>query len=140
MEIVDIFNQTPFLQLLGIEVTEAEDGYAEAHLPMDDSLRSNEHGSVLHGGVTYALADTTGGAATISLVQDVAPTIDMRIDYIAPATTDLYASADVLRCGSSVAMVQIDVFDDEDQRVATAQGTYKTSGQGAETPWLNEDG
>jgi len=138
MDIVDLFNRTPFLQLLGIEVTEAEEGYAEARLSFDDSLRSNEHGSVMHGGVTYALADTTGGAATISLVQDVAPTIDMRIDYLAPATTDLYASADVIRHGSSVSMVQVDVFDDEDQRVATAQGTYKTSGQGAETPWLNE--
>jgi len=138
MDIVDLFNRTPFLQLLGIEVTEANEGHAEARLPFDDSLRSNEHGSVMHGGVTYALADTTGGAATISLVQDVAPTIDMRIDYLAPATTDLYASADVIRHGSSVSMVQVDVFDDEDQRVATAQGTYKTSGQGAETPWLNE--
>jgi uncharacterized protein (TIGR00369 family) len=137
MDIVDLFNRTPFLQLLGMEVTEAEDGHAEAHLPFDDSLRSNEHGAVLHGGVTYALADTTGGAATISLVQDVSPTIDMRIDYLAPATTDLYASADVIRHGSSVSMVQVDVFDDEDKRVATAQGTYKTSGQGSETPWLN---
>jgi uncharacterized protein (TIGR00369 family) len=137
MDIVDLFNQTPFVQLLGMEVTEASEGHAEAHLQFDESLRSNEHGSVLHGGVTYALADTTGGAAVISLSMDVSPTVDMRIDYLAPATADLYASADVIRHGSSLSMVQVDVHDDGGDRVATAQGTYKTSGQGGETPWLN---
>lgn len=136
MDIVELFNQTPFLELLGMEVTEAKAGHAEARLPFQDALRSNKHGSVLHGGVTYALADTTGGAATISLVEDVAPTIDMRIDYLAPATTDLYAAAEVIRHGSSVSMVHVEIYDEDDARVAAAQGTYKTSGQGGETPWL----
>jgi uncharacterized protein (TIGR00369 family) len=139
MDIVDLFNETPFVELLGIEVTEAAEGHAEAHLTYDDSLRSNEHGEVLHGGVTYALADTTGGAAVISLSMDVSPTVDMRMDYLAPATSDLHATAEVIRHGSSLSMVQVDVEDDEGTRVATAQGTYKTSGQGEETPWLGED-
>ncbi|PSP87619.1 thioesterase [Halobacteriales archaeon QS_4_66_20] len=138
MDIVDLFNRTPFVELLGIEVTEASDGHAEARLGYDESLRSNEHGEVMHGGVTYALADTAGGAAVISLSMDVSPTVDMRMDYLAPATSDLYATADVIRHGSSLSMVQVDVANEDGDPVATAQGTYKTSGQGDETPWLGD--
>jgi uncharacterized protein (TIGR00369 family) len=139
MDLVDLFNETPFVELLGIEVTEASEGHAEASLQFDDSLRSNKHGSVLHGGVTYALADTVGGAAVISLSMDVCPTVDMRIDYLSPATSGLYATADVVRHGSSLSLVHVDVEDGDGEPVATAQGTYKTSGQGEETPWLGDD-
>jgi len=138
MDIVELFNETPFVSLLGIEVLEASDGHAEARLPFGDSLRSNEHGSVMHGGVTYALADTVGGAAVISLSMDVSPTVDMRIDYLAPATSDLHATADVIRHGSSLSMVHVDLEDEDGEPVATAQGTYKTSGQGEETPWRGD--
>lgn len=139
MELTELFNQTPFVEHLGIELTEAADGYAEGHLPFSEELRSNNHGSVAHGGATYALADTVGGAAAISLAGDVTPTVDMRIDYLAPTTTDLTAKAEVIRFGSSLAMVQVNIFDDEGERVATAQGTYKTGGQGDATPWRGDD-
>lgn len=140
MELTDVFNQMPYAELLGIEVTKASDGEAEGTLPFKDELRSNPAGTVAHGGATYALADTIGGAAVISLAGDVSPTIDMRIDYLAPAKTDLYASAEVIRFGSNVAMAHVEVDDAEGTRVATAQGTYKTGGQGNETPWNSENG
>lgn len=139
MELTELFNRTPFVEHLGIELTEAEDGHAEGRLPFSDELRSNNHGSVAHGGATYALADTVGGAAAISLAGDVTPTVDMRIDYLAPATSDLTATAEVIRFGSSLAMVQVDIHDAGGERVATAQGTYKTGGQGEETPWQGTD-
>lgn len=135
MELTDIFNQMPFAQLLGIEVTEASEGYAEGVLPFTDELRSNPHGGVAHGGATYALADTIGGAAVISLEQDVSPTVDMRIDYLAPVKTDLHASAEVIRHGSNLSLARVDIEDSDGTSVATAQGTYKTGGQGAQTPW-----
>ena len=135
MELSEIFNETPFVESLGIEVTEASDGHAEGVLPFSEDLRSSKNGNVAHGAATYALADTVGGAAAISIAGDVTPTVDMRIDYLSPATTDLYATADVIRYGSSLAMVRVDIHDDEDTRVATAHGTYKTGGQGTETPW-----
>ena len=138
MELTELFNQTPFVEHLGIEITEASDGYAEARLPFSDEIRSDSSGSVAHGGATYTLADSVGGAAVISLTEAVSPTIDMRIDYLAPATSDLTATAEVIRFGSSVAMVRVEVFDEADERVATAQGTYKTGGQGETTPWRDE--
>lgn len=140
MELTDIFNQMPFGKLLGIEVTEAADGYAEGKLPFSDDLRSNPYGEVAHGGATYALADTIGGAAVISLAQDVSPTIDMRIDYLAPVKSDLSATAEVIRHGSSVTLARVEIEDAEGTKVATAQGTYKTGGQGTETPWESKNG
>jgi len=125
----------PFAELLGIEVIEVTDGYARAHLPVDDHLRSSSEGDVVHGGATYALADTAGGAAVVSLSRDISPTVDMRIDYLAPVTDDIYATADVIRYGSNLSMVQVQIHDEDDTRVATAQGTYKTGGQGDGTPW-----
>jgi uncharacterized protein (TIGR00369 family) len=135
MELTELFNQMPFVEHLGIEVTEAGSGYAEARLPFSEELRSHHSGAVAHGGATYALADTVGGAAVISIVGDVTPTVDMRIEYLSPATTDLVATAEVIRNGSSLAIAHVEVHDAEGTRVATAQGTYKASGQGEETPW-----
>jgi uncharacterized protein (TIGR00369 family) len=135
MSLEDLINSMPFAELLGIEVTEVADGHARAHLPVDDHLRSSSEGDVVHGGATYALADTAGGAAVVSLSRDVSPTVDMRIDYLAPVTDDIYATADVIRYGSNLSMVQVQIHDEDDTRVATAQGTYKTGGQGDGTPW-----
>ena len=135
MDLVDLFNDIPITSLFGIEVTEAEAGRAAGTLAFSEDLLSNPDGEVLHGGATYALADTVGGAAVVSKSLDVSPTVDMRIDYLAPATTDLRCEAEVIRDGAHLAMVRADVFDAADTHVATAHGTYKTGGQGEATPW-----
>jgi uncharacterized protein (TIGR00369 family) len=140
MEVTDIFSYMPFTDLLGIEVTEAEDGSAEGHVEMREELSSVPGGSVAHGGVTYSLADTVGGAAVISLTRDVCPTVDMRMDYLAPATDDLRAEAEVLRYGGNVAVVSIDVYDAAETHVATGRGVYKTGGDSAGTPWTERQG
>ena len=135
MELASLFNQVPFHQLLGIEITAADDGHAEGRLPFSEDLLSNPTGEVAHGGATYALADAVGGAAVISLSEAVSPTVDMRMDYLAPVTTDLHAEAEVIRDGRSLAMTRVEVTDAEGTHVATAHGTYKIDGQGEQTPW-----
>ncbi len=135
MDLAAALNDTPLVKLLGIEVTVATEGYAEGTLTFSEDILSNPHGEVIHGGATYALVDTVGGAAVMSKSDRVSPTVDMRIDYLSPATTDIRCEADLLRIGGSLAMVRADVFDTDDVLVATAHGTYKTSGQGEQTPW-----
>ena len=139
MELEALINSMPFAELLGIEVTDVSDGQARGRLPVDDRLRSSNDGDVAHGGATYALADTVGGAAVVSLSGDVSPTVDMRIDYLAPVTSDIHATAEVIRYGSNLAMVHVHVHDEDGTRVASAQGTYKTAGQGEDTPWDSEE-
>ena len=129
MDIESFFEEMPFADLLGVEVTEAEDGHAEGRLEMREDLSWNVDRLMAHGGVTFTLADTVGGAALVSLVDQPVPTIDMRIDYLAAGTGDLRAEADVVRCGGDVGVVDVAVYaedDEDDTLIADARGVYKT--------------
>ncbi len=126
MDIEEFFETMPFADLIGVEVTEVGDGHAEGTVEMREELSWNADRLMAHGGVTFTLADTVGGAALVSLVDQPVPTIDMRIDYLEAASGDLYAEADVVRCGSDVGVVDVEVFAEYDTRVADARGVYKT--------------
>ncbi|WP_458188245.1 PaaI family thioesterase [Haladaptatus sp. NG-WS-4] len=126
MDIEAFFEGMPFADLLGVEVTEAADGHAEGRVEMREELSWNQDRLMAHGGVTFTLADTVGGAALVSLNDQPVPTIDMRIDYLSAGTGDLYAEADVVRNGSDVGTVDVSVYDEDDEHVADARGVYKT--------------
>jgi uncharacterized protein (TIGR00369 family) len=127
MDTEAFFENMPFADLLGVEVTDVEDGHAEGYIEMRPELSWNEERVMAHGGVTFTLADTVGGAALVSLVDQPVPTIDMRIDYLEAGTGDLYAEADVVRLGGDVGVVDVGVYaTDEDVKVADARGVYKT--------------
>ncbi|SIR07111.1 uncharacterized domain 1-containing protein [Haladaptatus litoreus] len=126
MDIEAFFEGMPFADLLGVKVTEAEDGHAEGKIEMRDELSWNQDQQMAHGGVTFTLADTVGGAALVSLNDQPVPTIDMRIDYLSAGTGDLYAEADVVRNGSDVGTVDVSVYDEDDEHIAEARGVYKT--------------
>ncbi|MFB6254377.1 MAG: PaaI family thioesterase [Halobacteriaceae archaeon] len=127
MDIQTFFEEMPFAQLLNIEITTVEDGYAEGELPMRQELSWNTDELIAHGGVVFTLADTVGGAALVSKVDQPVPTIDMRIDYLNAATGDLYAEGTTDRVGGNVGTVSVEVVDEENTEVAIARGVYKTS-------------
>jgi len=135
MDVEAIFDAMPFARLVGIEVTDASDGHATGRLELTAEHSSMPERVVGHGGVAYALADTIGGAAVMSLNRRATPTVDMRIDYLAPATVDLRAEADVVRNGDGVAVVEVSVTDVEGTHVADARGVYKTGGGDAASAW-----
>lgn len=136
MDLSELFASMPFNDHLGIELLEAEDGHAVGRLPLAEEHSSNPHRMIAHGGVTYALADTVAGAAAVSANFTVTPTIDMRIDYLSPATGGtLHAEAEVLRNGSNVATVEVNITDEEGTDIATARGTYKSGGGGGDSAW-----
>jgi uncharacterized protein (TIGR00369 family) len=135
MDIEAMFDEMPFARLLGIEVTAASEGRATGRLELTADHSSMPDRTVGHGGVAYALADTVGGAAVMSLNRRPTPTVDMRIDYLAPATADLHAEADVVRNGGGVAAVEVSVTDVEGTHVADARGVYKTGGGDSASAW-----
>lgn len=115
------------VQLMGIEITDAEDGTAQATLPMQREICYDVDDTLIISGVaTYALADAAGAAAMISTYDEIqpAPTVDMRIDYLNIAQSDIYAEAVVEREGRSVSYVDVDLYDEDDTRVAYARGVY----------------
>ncbi|MDG5776379.1 PaaI family thioesterase [Haloarculaceae archaeon H-GB2-1] len=126
MDVEAFFEEMPFADLLGVEVTAVEDGHAEGRIEMRDELSWNADRMMAHGGVTFTLADTVGGAALVSLVDRPVPTIDMRIDYLDAATGDVYAAADVVKNGAQVGVVDVDVTAEDGTLLADARGVYKT--------------
>ncbi|MEF8784713.1 MAG: PaaI family thioesterase [Haloarculaceae archaeon] len=133
----------PFAEHLGIEVEHAADGEAIGRIPLESHHSSNSATAVAHGGVTSALADTVGAAAVMSESGAVTPTIDMRIDYLAPATEDIRAEAEALRIGNSLGVARVELYaeDGEETHVATAHCTYKTDTDDAgESPWTEGEG
>jgi len=128
MDAKAFFEGMPFAQHLGVEVTECENGHAEGTLEMREELSWNENQLMAHGGVTFTLADTVGGAALVSVVDQPVPTIDMRIDYLGVASGDIRAEADVVGEVGDVGTVDVDVYGvDDGTHLASARGVYKTA-------------
>jgi uncharacterized protein (TIGR00369 family) len=125
----EFVNAIPATQHFGMEITDASEGEATGRLPVRDELCfARDERPVIHGAATYALADNVGAAAVISLLDAARPavTIDMRIDYLGPAATDLTATADVRRFGRSVSVVDVEVEDEDGDPVAIARGAYRS--------------
>lgn len=107
---LDGYNMSPHMAALGARLAESDDGFARLELPFAQSLVGDVERRILHGGVLTALLDNAGGAAVSStLAKGVAiATLDLRIDYMRPATTgeDLVAEATCFRKTRNVAFVR----------------------------------
>ena len=89
VERITAFNHSEFARLLGMEITEAFDGYAR--VVMDCTGKNNPRG-VAHGGAIFALADQAFGiAANCGAANCVA--VSIHIQYITPASGSLVAVA-----------------------------------------------
>ena len=127
---VEFINAMRPTETFGMEITEADGGRATARLPLQEKFCfDGGEFPVVHGAATFALADNAGAAAVMSGFEAPEPafTIDLRIDYLDAATTDLTAEAAVLRHGSVIGVADIVVEDAEGHTVAVARGTYRSA-------------
>jgi uncharacterized protein (TIGR00369 family) len=120
--------QSPFNRLLGLRVELLEDGHSVLWLTPRPELVGDPRRGSLHGGVLSALIDTAGGAAawsTLESLDDAVSTVDLRIDYLQPATLprDLRAQAQLRRKGNRVCHVQVEVTQGV-AAIATGVGVY----------------
>jgi uncharacterized protein (TIGR00369 family) len=119
----------PFSRALGMQVDEIGEGRAVISMPYADKLVGDPRTGVIHGGVVSALMDTCGGAAVVSHPRCAGPTatIDLRIDYMRPATPGkpLTAEAICYHVTRSVAFVRATAHDgDRDRPVAAVTGAF----------------
>lgn len=129
----------PHSKELGMVMDALEDGRAVISMPYDPRFVGDPQTGVIHGGAVSALMDTCGGAAVMSHPE--APistaTIDLRIDYMRPATPGhrITAKAECYNVTRSVAFVRATAYDeDTDRPVATATGAFTFErAQGART-------
>ena len=74
-----LLEKNPFAQLLGMELLEVREGYAYGRMRMDEHF-TNIYGG-MHGGCSYALADTLAGVAA-STYGNYVTTIDGKMNYL----------------------------------------------------------
>ena len=106
---ISAFNHSEFAQLLGMDITDAYDGYAR--VVMDCTGKNNPRG-VAHGGAIFALADQAFGiAANCGAAIRVA--VSIHIQYIAPATGSLVAVAHRVADNGRYSTFRVMVYEEE---------------------------
>ena len=120
----------PFNRFLGLKVIDVQKGFVRMEIPFRDELVGDPQRPALHGGVMSALADTAGGMAVWSKIDDErsrVSTIDLRVDYLRPGKLEtLVAEAQVVRLGNRVGVADVRLFHPAkpEDTVATGKGVY----------------
>jgi len=122
-----MLDASPYLSFMGIQVDTIDTGNDTLvlRLPMRPEFERRPDSGQIHGGVIASLIDVAGDYALAMRLGSVVPTVNFRTDFLRPAThTGLTATARVRRTGKSVAVVDIDIHDDDSRLVAIGRGTY----------------
>lgn len=129
-----MMDNNSFIGLLGIELTQSDDkSNTIGYVKLTDK-HSQVYGNA-HGGVLYALADTVAGYLIWknSTDVDLVNTIEMKMNYIAPAPIGGFvkAIATLKHLGRTTGVCSVDVFYHQDdlkspdtKLVATAIATF----------------
>lgn len=136
------FDSTPFVRLIGMELTEASFDGVKARFDMKPELIGNQFKQILHGGVIATALDMVGGIMGVvgvyqRMKDDNVPreernlrlaklgTIDMRVDYLAPGRGQHFeASATLLRVGKKVFVTRMELRNEANELIAAGTGTY----------------
>lgn len=120
-----VFETIPFVQLVGLKLTDMRDGEATVNLKMRDELRQ-PHG-LLHGGATATLIDTAMAFAVVTKLerQEKASTVDLNVYYLRPVVDgEIECTAKIVKTGIRLLTVSAEVFNEEGKLIATALSTY----------------
>jgi acyl-CoA thioesterase len=113
-----------FINHVGLRIDDAGQGRARCSLDLKD-FHHNTAG-VVHGGVLFTLADTTMGAALISMLEpgELCATIEIKIGYFKPVLEgSVVCTAEVVNQGKSIASIEASIHQG-DALVSRATGTF----------------
>jgi uncharacterized protein (TIGR00369 family) len=120
---------TPQGRALGLEVTKFEGNRVCGRAPYRPEFIGDPENGVIAGGVITTFLDQLSGMAAVLAMKEPAmvATIDIRIDYMRPATPgrDVLAEAHCYKIGRNVAFVRAVAFEDSaDNAIAHATSTF----------------
>jgi uncharacterized protein (TIGR00369 family) len=113
--------KTPYYEHLGIEIVEADEGFAKLRLDFKGYL-THPFG-YFHGGAIASLADSAGINAVLTTLKDgeKALTLEMKINYLLPVKdAAVFAESKVIHRGKKSAVADVDVRSVDGQLVAKA--------------------
>ena len=129
----------PHAAALGLVVVDAQPGETWLRVPYADNLVGNPETGVLHGGVITTLLDNCAGIAVMTALGEPHPvaTLDLRIDYMKPATPglDVIGHCRCYKVTRNVAFVQGSAYhQDSGDPIATTSMTFNV-GAGPMPNW-----
>ena len=112
-----------YMRMLGIELLEADDGYANGRIRIEDKLLNPN--KTVHGGCLYSLADIIAGIAASSYGNNVC-TVSGNMNYVNPAydTEYVYCEATKVRQGSHLGVYDVRLTNDKNGVIETGSFTY----------------
>lgn len=134
-----LFSDTiPHNKALGLKVVGVRRGFASMRLEWREELVGNPETGVLAGGPLTAMLDGCCGMAVATMLKTPMPfaTLDLRIDYVKPATPGqpVIAEAECYRITQSVAFTRAFAHHgDAKDPIAAAAGTFMLGTKGKVT-------
>lgn len=121
--IKEAFKKNEFINLLGMELLEINEGYAKGKIEIKPH-HTNLYGSV-HGGCLFSLADTVAGIAACTY-GNYSSTISGNMNYLKPAinTKNIYCIATVSRQGKSISVYNVEIINDNKEIIQTGSFTF----------------
>jgi uncharacterized protein (TIGR00369 family) len=125
-----------FNKHLGLKVESFDLAAPKLRFDMRPELVGNPRRQILHGGVISATLDVVGGLAImLSVAEDMdgtpetfpnIGTIDLRVDYLRPGRGKHFiATGRIVRKGSRIAVVHMELHNDASELIATGGGAYE---------------
>ncbi|MEO6818981.1 MAG: hydroxyphenylacetyl-CoA thioesterase PaaI [Ginsengibacter sp.] len=117
-----------FSQWLGIEIIEIKEGYSKTKMTIRKEMINAL--SVVHGGITFSLADSTFAFACNNR-NNLSLALDTSINFLKPVHVGdvLIGEAKEIHNGRSTGLYQITISNQEEQIVALFKGTCFRTGK-----------
>lgn len=122
--ILDRITSIPVVGAMQMRIDHLAEGFCRARVPRD--RRFDGIYNSYHGGLLMTVADSIACFAIMTLTgpDQHLTTTDMNIRFLAGCRTDVTAEARVIKLGRTLVPVEVDLIDDDGQKVAVAQVTY----------------
>lgn len=120
---------TPFMKHLGMELVEADEGYARLKLRFQKE--NTTAADALHGGAIASLIDTTGAMAAwttaeIATSKYFGSTVSVSVNYLAGAIgEDIFAEGRVLKRGKEIIYSDVRVTNPAGKLLAQGTVVYR---------------